>query len=263
MPLFKFCNPEHNIHRGAQVQVGTLFLYRGIENPDLRDEHEGKYSLHVMFPEPIELDRRWTNLLMQGMFAFGDTSDVPRFPGRYRASVEKFHIVEVKGNSVVVRDTRILIEREVLNCLMFCMSAFETAENNPFPEYTDNWSIPEQLATEFGRRLGSLIFQQVKLSSFDESLAKMHTAATITALSLNVRHQRVIYRDREIVITPVSRPSFDELVNVLSDIAFVKPKKYSAEQEYRFVFELGDGRNLYQPKIDRLLVNPNLLTSLQ
>src|SRR5882724_8440849 len=39
MSLFKFCNPEHNVHRGSHVQVGTLFKYRDIEDAGLRDEH--------------------------------------------------------------------------------------------------------------------------------------------------------------------------------------------------------------------------------
>lgn len=263
MPLFKFCKSEHNIHRGAQVHVGTLFKYRHIENPELRDEAEGKYTFRITFPRPIELDRRWATLLLQGAIAFGDADNIPRFPGSYKTHVEKLHIVEHRGDSVVVEDTRIQIERDVPNCLMLCMSVFPSAETNPFRQYTDNWSIPDHLANEFGRRLGSLIFQQAKLASFDESLIRAHSAATVATLSLNVRHQRVVYRDREMIITPESRPSFEELVKVLSDIAFVKPTKHSPEQEYRFVFELTDGRRIFPPKVDHVLLNPNVLTSLE
>ena len=262
MSLFKFCNPEHNVHRGSHVQVGTLFKYRDIEDAGLRDEHEGKYQFQITFPKPIELDRRWANLLLQGAIAFGDTHDVPRFAGSFSTHIDKLHIIEQKGDSVIVEDTQIKIDRGVHNCLLFCMSAFPDAAPSPFPQYSDNWSFPDALANEFGRRLGSLIYQQAKLSSFDDSIAKTHSAATVTALSLNVRHQRVIYRDREIIITPESRPPFDELIQVLSDIAFIKPKKYSAEQEYRFAFELGDGRNIFPPKVDHLLLNPNILTNL-
>jgi len=263
MPLFKFCKPEHNLHRGAKLQVGTLYKYRQIEDPGLRDEHEGKYRFHVTFPRPIELDRRWTNLLLQGAVAFGDASDVPRFPGSFQTYIEKLHVIETKPNSVVVEGTRIQVERDVPNCLMLCMSAFPDAGCNPFPQYSDSWSFPEHLANEFSRRLGSLIYQQAKLSSFADSILKLHSPATVTALSLNVRQQRVIYRDREITITPESRPSFEELIKIFSDIAFVKPTKYSSEQEHRFVFELSDGRHMFEPKVDHLLLNPNVLTSIE
>lgn len=262
MQLFKFCNQEHNIHRGAKLQVGTLFGYRTIEDPELKDEAEGKYKFQIDFPEPIELDRRWANLLLQGTIAFGETADVPRFPGSYRAHAERLHMVTQTKDGVVVTDTRIQIEREVPNCLIFCMSLLDSAEKKPFGTYSDHWSIPEHRADEFGRRLGSLIFQQAKLSAFDEAILNRHSAATVQGLSLNVRHQRVTYRDRQLVITPKSRPSFEELVGVLSDIAFVKPERFSSEQEYRFVFSLVDGQAIFPPRVERLLLNPNVLTDL-
>jgi hypothetical protein len=223
---------------------------------------EGKYRFQVTFPEPIELDRKWANLLLQGSVGFGTANDVPRFAGSFSAHVESLHVVEHRGESVVVQDTRIEIERDVLNSLVFCMSAFEQADKSPFDQYRDHWSFPEHLANEFGRRLGSLIYQQAKLSSFEDSILTT-SAATATRLSLNVRNKRVIYRDRELVVTPDARPSFDELVGVLRDIAFVKPRKHSHEQEYRFVFDLVDGQRVFQPKVDRLLVNPNVLTGLE
>lgn len=263
MALVKFCKPEHNIHGGAQLRVGTLFGYRTIEDSDLRDEAEGKYVFHVTFPDTIELDRRWANLLLQGAIGFGNTADTPRFPGSLAAAVESLHIVEHRGESVVVNDTRIRIERHVLDCLIFCMSDVESANDSPFPQYNDSWTIPQHLVNEFGRRLGSLIYQQAKLSAFDEAISTAHSPATAATLSLNVRHQPVMYRDRELVITPDSKLSFDELVKTLSDMPFVKPKKYAPEREYRFVFELADGRRFFPPKVDHMMINPNLLTSLQ
>ena len=83
MQLIKFCKPEHNIYRGAKLQIGNLFGYRRIENSEVRDETEGKYEFTIEFPEEIELDRRWANLLLQGVVAFGKTEDAPRFPGSF------------------------------------------------------------------------------------------------------------------------------------------------------------------------------------
>jgi hypothetical protein len=262
MPLFKFCNPDHNINRGAHVQIGTLFKYREIEDQDLRDEHEGKYRFHVTFPKRIELDRKWANLLLQGAVAFGGTNDTPRFPGSYHTYIENLHLVRQTDNSVVVEDTRIRIEREVPNCLMYCMSDFPSADKNPLSQYADHWSIPEHLATEFSSRLGRLIFEQAKLSSFDASISTAHSAATARELSLHVTHRAVIYQDRELVITPESRPSYEELTTVLANVGFVKPPKHSVEREYRFVFELHDSQRVYAPTVDRLLFNPHVLTSL-
>jgi hypothetical protein len=128
------------------------------------------------------------------------------------------------------------------------MSAFPSAGSNPFAQYTDSWAIPDDRTAEFAQRLAGLIFEQAKLTTFGDSILTKHSAATVRALSLKGRHQRVIYRDREIMVTPESQPSFDELVKVLEDVAFVKPKQYSPEQEYRFVFELTDGQTIFQPR---------------
>jgi hypothetical protein len=143
------------------------------------------------------------------------------------------------------------------------MSVFPESGAKPFTQYSDNWSIPEHLADELGRRLGSLVFQQTKLASFSDSLLRVHSPSTVPSVALNVRHRRVIYRDRKIVITRDSKPGFEELTDIFANIVFVKPTKHSPEQEYRFVFELGDGRNIFPPVVDHLLVNPNILTSLQ
>jgi len=172
------------------------------------------------------------------------------------------HIVSQKGESVVVRDTIVRIKRSVNNCLIFCMSLFETAEANPFKQYADHWAFPDQKANEFCQRLGSLIFQQAKLSLFDDSIAEKHSPATIQSLSLAVRHKKVIYRDRHMRITEQSKPTYEELVEVLSDIAFFKPQSFAKESEYRFVFDLNDRQTMFSPKTKDLLLALNPLLDL-
>lgn len=263
MALVKFCNPEHNIHRGAQLQIGTLYKYRTIENPELRDDAEGTYDFEIDFPVEIELDRRWANLLFQRVFDFGGASEVPRFPGGMRVSVDRISIVRQTADSVVVADTKVRIQRTALNCLVFCMSHLETDSPSPFENYADRWDIPENRADDFGRRLGSLIYQQTKLLSFGNSFLERHSASTITSLKLMLRHQPVKYLDRRMIVTPDKRPTFEELIQTLSDVAFLKPKTYAREREYRFVYELVDGnQTCYEPTLDHVMVNPNLLTEL-
>lgn len=262
MRLFKFCNPEHNLFKGSRIRVGTLYGYRHIENSDLRDDKEGQYTFQLSFPERIELDRDWANLVLQRAIAFGETRHLPQFPGNFSVHIENLQVVKQTPTGVVVENTRVQIERHVPNCLIFCMSAFESANSNPFPRYKDHWSISEASAQDFGVRLGNLIFQQVKLSSFDEALSRRHSPATVPTLSLGLRHKRVIYRERELVITPDHRPSFDELLQAMADIPFVKPLKHESEQEYRFVYDLRDPGHIYPPKIEPVDINPNALTDL-
>lgn len=259
--LIKFCKKEHNVHNGSTLRIGTLYDYRHIENQELRDVDEGKYTFVIEFPEEITLDRRWSNLLLQGAVGFGGPDDTPRFPGSFRANIEKLHIVRGSGDEVVVRDTRVHIEREVPDSFIFCMS-LKNAPDKPFDGYDDHWTVPSHQTNSFANTLGSLIFDQVPLSSFTESMAQFITPRTASTLNLNVRHRAVIYEDRHITITERNRPTYDTLIELLSNVAFIKPAKFAPEQEYRFMFELTQGRRIFQPAVKGFMVQPNPFKNL-
>lgn len=262
MPLFKFCNPEHNICLGADLKVGTLYGYRTIEQDELKDEGEGKYKFEIEFPEPITLDKRWANLLLQGAIHFGGSCDIPRFPGELNCYTKTLKVISQSQESVTVTNTLISIERDVPNCLIYCMAALDSADQIPFVGYTDHWSIPEVGAEEFARNLGWHIYQQTKCSSFHESFFGEGLAFSERGLSVKIQHGPVVYRDRHIAIRTENMPSYDGLVEILSNIAFMKPKCYAHEKEYRFVFELSDGQVIYPPKTQHLLINSMGLISL-
>jgi hypothetical protein len=263
MQLIKFCIPEHNIFNfaGAKLQVGTLYGYRNIEDPELQDDAEGKYEFTIDFPEEIKLDRRWANLLLQGSVAVGRTDDIPRFSGSFSTYIQKLHIVKQEKDNVVVKDTVIRISRSVNNCLIFCMSMMDNADSKPFQKYKDYWAFPEQKANEFSQRLGRLIFQQAKLFSFEDSISHFHSPSSVATLSLQGQHKKVMYRNRHLQITENNRPTYEELLETLSNIAFIKPGRFSAENEYRFMYELNDGQRSFPPK-GSLLLTLNPLTDL-
>ena len=258
MQLVKFCKPEHNIHRGAKLKIGTLHGYRSIENPEIRDEAEGKYEFTIDFPEEIELDRKWINLLFQGSIAFGNTEDIPRFPGTYSTHVEKLNLVNQKANSVVLKNTTVKIERGVNDCLVFCMSLLPKVEEKLFEQYEDNWSFPHQKAHTFAMRLGNLIFTQAKLASFDASISSSHSPSSIRNLGINITHREVIYQKRHLVITKHDMPTYEKMIETLSNIPFIKPPDpFAKEKEYRFVFDLQDELKIFPPKESLLLtLNP-------
>jgi hypothetical protein len=259
MPLIKFCKAEHNIRLGAKLQIGTLFGYRNIENQEIRDDAEGKYDFTIEFPEEIELDHRWANLLLAPGMLFGSKREIPRFNGSFDAHVETMNVVRSLRDSVVLERTKIHINRSVNNCFAFCMSLSEAAEKSPFKQYTDYWVIPDGRVEEFARQLGNLIFQQAKLSYFDSSLTERHSPLTARSLSIGVMHRKVIYRDRHMRITRENKPSYEELVDLLSNVQFLKPPGFSKENEYRFVFELNDGQIVFPAKERNLLLNLNPL----
>jgi hypothetical protein len=262
MQLIKFCKSQHNIHRGAKLQLGTLYGYRSIEDPAIRDAAEGTYEFTIEFPEEITLDRQWCNLLFQGSFAFGQTNDTPRFQGGFSTHAERLTMVRQNEDSVVLKNTLVRIKRNINNCFIFCMSLKEDAKDKLFTDYDDYWAFSADKANEFSQRLGSLVFQQAKLVDFDDMVSKIHSPATASRLSLNVKHKKVTYRSRHLKINPGNIPSFGELVQVLSDIEFLKPESFQHENEYRFVFDLNDGQRTFSPKSKNLLLTLNPLADL-
>jgi hypothetical protein len=262
MKLIKFCKPQHNIHRGAKLQLGTLYGYRSIEDPALRDEFEATSEFTIEFPEEIELETRWLNLLNYGSMNFGESNDTPHFQGAFYSNIEKMHIVRQDDHSVVLKDTLVSIKRDMNNSFIFCMSLMDEVIESPFPEYKDHWALSADKVNEFAQRLANLVFSQAKINDFDNSLAEMHSPASASHLRLNIRHKKVVYRDRNLIITPNNKPSFEELIQFFSDIEFIKPKNFQDENEYRFVFELNDGKNIYMPKNKNLLLTLNPFSDL-
>lgn len=265
MQLIKFCNPKNNIRsEAARLQIGTLYKYRHIENSELQDGEEGNFSFTINFPEEIELDRRWANLLLGGLVSFSNSEpdDTPRFPGGMNAHVQTLNIVKTKENSVVIRNTSISIQRSVPNCLIFCMSAMENAEDNPFGSYTDHWSFPIEKANQLATRIGELILSQALLNKFTPLLTSCHTATSIKRLSLNIRHQKVLYRERILNVTKDNMISFEKLHETLQNIHFFKPNSFKKECEYRFVFELHDGARTFIPIVDDIKIELNALAEI-
>jgi hypothetical protein len=262
MKLYKFCSPEHNISKGAQIRLGSLYSYRSIESDYLRDESEGRYSFYIDFPEQITLDRRWMNLLFQGALAIGDPLPMPKFQGSTSVGFETLSIVKHDSESVTVKNTRAVVHREVSDGLIFCMSMMDDAAENPFPNYDDSWSIPFENASNFSLRLADLIMHQMPLSEIHPSIFETHSMGLIRNMTIQIKHRPIIYGDRVLVVRPNKIPSIDVLIERMDDIAFVKPEKYSKEKEYRFLFAVVDNQRQYAPKQTGILLNPNFLTSV-
>ncbi len=247
MPLFKFCHPAHHIQRAATLKVGTLHGYRALENPELRDSGEGKYDFSLSFDGEVTLETRLANLLLSGAVGFGDTDGKVGIPGNFSAYVERLQIVRSDPKGVTVADTQVNISRSLSNCLVFCMSQLDDARQCPFEGYDAHWSIRDDAAEVFVRRLGNLIFQHAKLSSFEPDVRQIHSASSVQSLQLSFQHRRVIYRDRNFHVTRENVPSFDDVLRLVNEIPFVKPIRFSNEQEYRFTFTLADGQRLFIP----------------
>jgi len=245
MRLTKFCTSNNSIKRASHLRMGTLFGYRDIEEGELRDEHEGRYEFNINFIDEVRLSNEVINPLLQNTIGFGGNGNAQRLPGHVEATVERLEIVSQTESFTTLKDSSIKISRSTLNCFVYCMS-MDLAES-PFAQYDDAWHLESYRIPLFLNALGVLIGTNVKLSSFVGDLTSK--IAPLTAQRLNVigRHGPVIYRDRNVNITHDNVPSPGDFYKLISEMAFVKPTKFSTEREYRFLFELNDGEHIYPP----------------
>lgn len=257
MQLIKFCNPEHNIQRGANLRLGTLYGYRSIEDSAIRDEEEGIFEFIIEFPDEIELDLQWCSLLFQGVIGFGLPSEIPRIPGGLSVQVENIHIIRTYEDRVVLKDTIVRITRNVHNCLVFCMSQFEEINTFPFDKYKDFWSFSTEKADNFSLFLAELILQKENLND----LYKYNSTANISNLNIICKHGKILYKSRHLNVTKNNQPSFNELIKILSTIEFIKPESFQHENEYRFIFELNDEKNIFPIQSEELLLTLNQLSN--
>lgn len=249
MKLVKHCKSEHNIHKGAKLQIGSLYAYHDIENEEIKDGEEGKYTFTYSFPEEIELDIRLANLLFSGAIGFGSNPlhMAPRIPGSFVTHVNHFELVRQTKGGVVIRNSSATVERTVPNQLIFCMSLQQEDAPSPFDGYDDRWSIEMSFADRFAGNVAGLLLSQIRLENYNPEIGRELSINGSKKLGLNVRHQPVQYSDRSETITPGNLPTFGEFMKKIIDIPFVKPSSFSNENEYRFTFELTDGNMIFPP----------------
>lgn len=264
MMIVKYCKPEHNAHSGSRLLVGNLEKYKNIENDELVDSGEGTFKFSIEFLEGAELSTDWANLLFQGQFSFGDTPTNIRFPGRIAVHVEDIRIAYVSADRVVFEHAKAEIEYSAPNALIFCTSISEGDPRTtcPFEGYSDYWRIgADQISLDqFAGRLGSAILQQMCLDSIDSDISNFRIS-DLKNLNLNVRHDRVKYVDRNLVIEKDTPQDAGKLIETYLDVPFCKPKSYSPEREYRFVFTLHNGNRIFPVKNKDLFLDLNLLTA--
>jgi hypothetical protein len=252
--LVKFCSAKHIVPNGSELKLGTLYGYRMIENAELRDEHEGKYRITLSFRGEVVFERRVANLLFGNVMQFGELDvDPPRFAGGMSVGIESLGFGMQNGDVVVLRDSVVHIDRWVPDTHILCMSQMHRNSVPPFAGYDSHWGIPEHAADRFAKHVADALLWQAKSDLFVD--LDKEFLEDRSKLAILFRHQPIKYMDRNLIIR-YKAPSYSEVVDILENIAFIKPKKFSSENEYRFSFVLfgvDEPRRSFKPKADAYL----------
>lgn len=261
--LIKFCREPHLPRQSNSLLIGNLEKFRDLENKEIEDAGEGTFDFSIEFSKGATIPTAWANLIFQGSFAFGDTSNSIRLPGSISAFAEYLDIEKVSGGEVTFREARATINYSSLNSFLFCCSIGHTSdpmEENPFEGYDSCWQVADSDSSlhDFSQRVASLIHQQVTLENLEGRLDGLQLAK-LGQFSVQLRHGPVNYMPRELCITQETEKDFDKLVGTYLNTPFCKPLSYSSEREYRFLFSITVGDRAISVKNKDLLLELNTL----
>lgn len=245
---------DFNIKNGT-IKLGTLQEYRETELLHIADKEEGYLKFNLIFDGLVELSSDWFHTLAGNSMKLGNVSPT-LFPGSINVFCEQLNIVKFTDDIITIRDARATIERQALNGFVFCMSRIRKTKDciDIFPEYDDYWYIPEIRAARFGFMLGGLlrnaIIEHHKIGQpITEELC-------IDDFSVDVIMDVVNYIPRVKHITNDNKFELDELLQNLSNIAFIKPPvPFEKEREYRFNYTIVSNNLIIEPKVKFIILD--------
>nr|MBG3150490.1 hypothetical protein [Proteus mirabilis] len=254
MELFKYCDKKYNLMSGSTLRLGALHHFRKIENNSLRDEKEGTFTIQIDFSDGIVLPTKVANLFFQSGIRFGDTSEPPpHFPGSVSMHIDKVEIDHVMSNGVKFKSAKVTIERSGLDSYIFCCSMNPTKPQS-FSKYNDHWKISNDKIEQFGIKTSQLMLEQLKLSDLNFAPNSNRSLSNF-GFSIQLQHRPIKYIDRVLHITQNKLPSYDDFIDLITNIDFYKPSKFKDEMEYRYKFIVHDNEQIYIPSKDFIDLN--------
>lgn len=260
MLLAKNCKKGESIENGS-LMIGTLNKYRKTEDQQIGDKHEGRIRFDLKFDESATLSTQWFNTLNNVGMQIGDAQPIP-FSGKCITHIKHTKIKYDKGNTVTLSNASATVHREAPNSFIFCMSLIRKTHESAgiFKSYNDCWYMNYWKAREFGYKLSLVILEKIKTQ---EALGNyiVPRDTDLDSLVIHTIHDTVDYLDRHIYITNQNTAKIDHLLYLLETMAFIKPKSYTHEKEYRFHFTIVSNGKYIEPLVENLLVSSETLKS--
>jgi hypothetical protein len=253
--LVKHCKKEHNIFTNseAKLQLGSLYYYRSIEDPDIRDEEEGIFIYKITAGEHEALTFEASNLLFGEINQGQYYEEVFKHRGTTKLVVEKSQTLEFShfpgpdGKPIFyISRCDGTITRELFDTYIFCMSIDDGTDEAKFSEYDDSWSIPIEDAGKLSRAIAISIATQAPISSW-KGLQEAATLIPDGKTVIETRHGNVHYMNKSVVVDGSDNAAVLNLINRVNDSAFTKPPSYLNDKEYRFIFMVNRDSYAYEP----------------
>lgn len=258
MKLYKGCEKKYNLNlKGKTLRIGTLYGYRAAENPDIKDEHEGKYRFELNISDPAIVKNKYANAIINNIQL--PTSEDLYFRGGVVIRAEELGYTQLDNEQVSIVASALTIERESPNQFLFCMSKCEGVPPSISHKYDGHWSIGFESKKEFGFILAQELLSQVKKNP---KLVIGLNPDKVSNLKIQLRFSEISYYPR--LLSKYSMTNFDveEILEKIENMAFTKPPKFEEEKEYRFSFEVTDGFRYYPPACKGVTVKSSSMIHL-
>ncbi|MCZ8185406.1 MAG: hypothetical protein O9308_03430 [Beijerinckiaceae bacterium] len=258
MPLFKYCKKEHNIKTSSGIFLGTLDLYKEIENHEIADTGEGQFFFNIKFERNTKIDLDIANLIFHGVARFGEGKRV-FLPGYVNAKVKNIKINKITDEYVEIECAESEIHRTIQNSFIFCMSD-QDEPKKVFDGYDDFWSIPDHKISQFASKISRLLIENLEIN--DIKLQPNSKIIKLRDINIRFEHGRVRYESRNLVFNDQIEYNRNRIIDTLTNIPFIKPEKFKNENEYRFVFYVSDHEKYIEPKLKSILLPNNIFSNI-
>ncbi|MGR6497976.1 hypothetical protein [Pseudomonas fulva] len=258
MKLYKNCSQRHNIAAECHtLRLGTLFGYRSIENPDIRDEEEGIHHFDINVSTPVKLNGENTNIIFPFIRIAG--AKPSPYGGEYSAKAKHLNLLTIGNDGVTFTAESLEITRSTVNAFVFCMSIADSRPEQISTSYDSYWEFDQSKIPQFVKGMVKEIFRAIHK---DPSIIQGINADTLPKLIVISSHSEIKYLPRRISCTHMSDAMVNELLETIGSITFIKSPEFSAEAEYRFVFYVTDGHNFYPPASDNITISSEFAKDL-
>ncbi len=173
-------------------------------------------------------------------------------------------MVRVEEEAVVVRDSKVVIEREAINSFIFCMSIGEREMASPFDGYDDKWVVSENSVEAFAKTLGQCLLRQTRFSEYASDPLSAVFLDNVDKVQVSMRLGQVKYIGRDLRVTNETAQDFDRIMSSILDVPFCKPEGqgYEAENEFRIIFDISCAGVILEPQVEFKVLNLNVLNGL-
>jgi hypothetical protein len=244
--------------------LGSLYYYRAIENPEIADKDEGKATYEIEITGPAIIKKKWLNVILQGIFSIDEGAEETQIAhGLLKPTIHKYQSTGEGKDNVRIEKLHATIERDSFNEFIYCMSLFETPPRDPkiFSGYDDYWTVELKHADAIGGIIARLIGKAI-VEGRDSGKHVIDPLIDLETVDCLFRCDSVMYTSRKLEINEANNIEAEEFLSKIEDIAFIKPKKFESENEFRFSFIICSGNRILEIMPEHLILDSTEIRKL-